>query len=907
MKKLLSLVLTVLLVFTTIIGASTVEAENLQTAYINGDYVNIRTEPSPVAVSLGKVSFDNVTLLGETAQVQGMEYLWYKIQYGSITGWLYGHPEWFAINTPPSTPTPESNATFEEQLKAFPESYHQALRELHEMYPNWKFVADNIDFTFDKAVDEQYLNYRKYVELSQGIAWRSLRGEAYNWQTDKWKIYDSDRWVAASREVVAYYMDPRNFLNRSSVYMFLNQSYDTVNHTEAGLSKIIAGTFLVNNYTPNPNSQYDVECGGSYSKVIMLAAKESGVSPYIIASKIIVEQGDGTSSLISGNYPGFEGYYNFFNWGAFGVGNDVIIRNGLTTAKSEGWNSRAASIIGGAKKLADGYIENRQHTYYYMAFNVLNQNYNHQYESAIYAAYNKAQNMSTAYATNYEAPLVFNIPVYTSIPNEVATKAERYDNRYNNYYLTQMNVGGLSPEFSMFNQSYSLNVSGDTTIYVELPDKASIISETKTAINAGENNIIITVKAESGFTNTYNINVTAAKPSVITVDTGIHGGTCGSNINWKITNNGTLKIGGTGATDGYTVATATPWYDYSAEITTVEIAETVTNIGNFNFYSLENLENVIVNNPDMTFGKRVFKTGTDVVIHAKGGSSVEEYARENSITFIKPQNPETPKAPELLYRSGYSVILQTVEGYEYSIDGINWQQSGVFEDLNAGTTYNLYQRIADGVYAPSAKSEALIVTTLLAPTAPTVESVDGQKVTLTKIDGYQYSMDGKVWQESNVFLTVPFDKILCFYQRKMANGSDLESPTSAATKISVISAPKVFVGFDTLKIVYTEGYEYSYDGKTWQDSNFFEVLDGEYYTLYHRPKNIDGIAVFANETTTVFTNGRNIIENPVAEDLVWLKKRLLLLDGQTNLAADVNSDGVVNILDYISMQKKISK
>ncbi|MBE6732408.1 MAG: hypothetical protein E7561_00205 [Ruminococcaceae bacterium] len=509
----------IILSLVLLLSSNILKAQDLQTAYINGDNVNIRTEPSPSADSLGKINFDNVTLLGETAQVQGMEFLWYKIQYGSKTGWLYGHPEWFSINTPPPTPTPEANATFEEQLKAFPESYHQSLRKLHERYPNWKFVADNIGFSFDNAVDIQYLNYKKHVELSQGIAWRSLRGDVYNWQTGQWKILDGDRWVAASREVVAYYMDPRNFLNRSSVYMFLNQSYDAANHTEEGLSKIIAGTFLANNYTPNPNSEYDKQCGGSYSKVIMLAAEQSGVSPYIIASKIIVEQGNGTSSLISGNYPGFEGYYNFFNWGAYGVGDAAIIQNGLSTARSEGWNSRAASIIGGAKKLADGYINNRQHTYYYMAFNLLNQNYNHQYESAIYAANNKAKNMSTAYATNYEAPLVFNIPVYTSIPNEVSTKAEAGDNRYNNYYLTQMNVGGLSPAFSMFNQSYSLNVSGDTTIYVSVPDKASIVSPLQTAINPGDNNVYITVKAESGFTNTYTVKVTSSVACTITVST----------------------------------------------------------------------------------------------------------------------------------------------------------------------------------------------------------------------------------------------------------------------------------------------------------------------------------------------------------------------------------------------------
>lgn len=389
-------------------------------------------------------------------------------------------------------------------------------------------------------------------------------------------------------------------------------------------------------------------------------------------------------------------------------------------------------------------------------------------------------------------------------------------------------------------------------------------------------------------------------PKVSIVD-----GTCGDSVLWAITKEGILKFKGSGATYNYNFETATPWYDYSSKITTVEIDENITNIGNFYFYSLSGLEKVIVNNSDMTFGKRVFKSGTTSSIYAKGGSTVEAFANSNNITFIKPKNPETPILPELLYRSGYSVILKVVVGYEYSIDGVNWQQSSTFENLKSGTSYNFYQRITEGVYAPSVCSEKLTVITLSPPTSPTVLSVEGSNVTLNYIDGHEYSMDGITWQKNNIFLTVPFDKVLCFYARKAANGSDLESPVSEATKILNISAPKVFVGFDTLRVVSTEGYEYSLDGRVWYNSNYFEVIDGEEYTVYHRPKNTYGITVFTNESTTVFTNGRNAIENPTAEDLVWLKKQLLFFDDQNNLAADVNTDDIVNILDFICLNKQI--
>lgn len=50
----------------------------------------------------------------------------------------------------------------------------------------------------------------------------------------------------------------------------------------------------------------------SYVDIIMNAAVQSGVNPYILASMIIQEQGSqGTGRSISGTVPGYQGYYNF--------------------------------------------------------------------------------------------------------------------------------------------------------------------------------------------------------------------------------------------------------------------------------------------------------------------------------------------------------------------------------------------------------------------------------------------------------------------------------------------------------------------------------------------------------------------------------------------------------------------
>ncbi len=398
---------------------------------------------------------------------------------------------------------------FESQLAAFPPSYHEGLRRLHAQHPTWKFYADNLSVSFSDAVNEQYSTpFRKAVNMSSdGISWRSMQDGVYNWGDGSWNTFDGGKWTSASREVIAYYMDPRNFLDTTTVYMFMQQSYDSDKQTVEVLRKIIEGSFLEKGYS-----------GGDYVDDIMVAAKQSGVNPYIIATTIIIEQGvKGESSLISGTYSGYEGYYNFFNFKA--TGNDVVA-NGLSYAKTEGWNSRRASIIGGAKRYGENYIVIGQDTYYYKDFNVKLGNYSHQYAQNVYDARASAAYFSRKCSQNSISlkNISFHIPVYSSIPDTLAPRPEEND-KLNNYYLTSLSASGLEPAFSMYHYNYNLNVAGDTTVGASLPSGASIVSNTTVSLSAGGNTVPITVKAQTGYTNTYNITVNASAPCTLTVTT----------------------------------------------------------------------------------------------------------------------------------------------------------------------------------------------------------------------------------------------------------------------------------------------------------------------------------------------------------------------------------------------------
>lgn len=511
LKKLISLMLPFLLICVTWIStAGMLSVSAASTAYINGTNVNIRADASVGSNKLGQVSNAYVTVNGSKQGSDG--YTWYNITYNGITGYIQGNPEWFVLIEDKPDPS------FEEQLKNFPESYREGLRAVHAIYPNWNFYADNISLSLDEAVELELT--RKQVQGTDPISWLSMGEGAYDWNTGKW-IASNGGWYTASREVIKYYMDPRNFLNVNEIYMFMQQSYDPSKQTEEGLAKIIKGTFLEKGYSDPKDTAY----GGSYVKVIMAAAQKSGVSPYVLASTIIMEQGnDGKSSLISGTYSGFEGYYNFFNVGASGSDNAAVIRNGLTYAKNKGWNTRSAAIIGGAEFCGNNYIDDGQDTYFYMNYNIKDPaNIWHQYAQAVHNALSSGKMIAKNYSDFRDAELDFKIPVYKSMPSEVSALPDKTPNR-NNYYFDLLTVSGLTPSFERFRYEYDLKVSGNTTVNFKVPSGASYAGPSSFAVSPGNTRITLPVKSQSGYINNYYIDVNSSVSCTITIGNGSDSG-----------------------------------------------------------------------------------------------------------------------------------------------------------------------------------------------------------------------------------------------------------------------------------------------------------------------------------------------------------------------------------------------
>ena len=68
-------------------------------------------------------------------------------------------------------------------------------------------------------------------------------------------------------------------------------------------------------------------------------------------------------------------------------------------------------------------------------------------------------------------------------------------------------------------------------------------------------------------------------------------GTCGENLTWVLTDDGTLTISGEGEMMEYNYST---WYSYCEQITTIVIENAVTAIGSYAFIGCRNLTSVTI-------------------------------------------------------------------------------------------------------------------------------------------------------------------------------------------------------------------------------------------------------------------------------------------------------------------------
>lgn len=481
---------------------------------ITGDDVRFRTKPTTSGSSIitNLNSGMELTLLDKNAgSGNGCSKSWYKGQYGNEIGYVCSQ---FAKIEEIKEINPDDYKEYNEYLKelGFPDSYISKLVSLHAKHPNWQFKIMNVDYDFNKLIKLEYDGYSKGWSLLEDTGsyydgYKSFESWSYDYLTNTFNnkfTGGGTNWYAASMNTIAYYVDPRNFLDERRVFMFENLSYNSTYHTNDGIKLMIKGTFMEEGYADSENKK-------TYVDAIMDAAVEHNISPYVLASRIIQEVGAKGSTIVSGTVKGYEGYYNFYNIKAYGNSSNETIINGLKHAVSQGWNTQYKAIVGGAAFLGDDYVKVGQDSLYLQKWDVVGTIGTHQYMQNIQAPYTESVHTYNGYNKSnlVDSSFVFTIPVYKNMPTE--TKLPNKGNPNN--YLSSLSVNGSYLfEKPTTKTEFSLNLDTSTTSIDIAASKVygkSVINGTGSVSLKGEKQTIpIKVTAENGDIRTYNINIT---------------------------------------------------------------------------------------------------------------------------------------------------------------------------------------------------------------------------------------------------------------------------------------------------------------------------------------------------------------------------------------------------------------
>lgn len=343
---------------------------------------------------------------------------------------------------------------FDALLEAgFPTDYAMSLTELHLLHPNWSFIPLLITEAQPKYT-WNYVLQQENKESDNNLIPSSAAYIPYRHPLNS-ELYDAGSYQISDAGL-AYFMDPRNFLNETDIFQFFDLS-----ETEApkdSVRAVLRGTFMEDGILEN---------GESYADYIYDIGIELGVNPVYLGVKIRQEMGvRGTSPVISGTCgtllasyyrdhvqesesgsqvltpsEGYteeellllDGYYNFFNISASGNGTFLIYYNAIQAAikgtpsmseewgNSPAWNTRWKAIYGGAYRLKTRYVDAYKSTIYLQKFNVdsrASDNFWGQYAQTVTAAMSEARTLFQAFAASdaVDGECSFLIPVYADMP-----------------------------------------------------------------------------------------------------------------------------------------------------------------------------------------------------------------------------------------------------------------------------------------------------------------------------------------------------------------------------------------------------------------------------------------------------------------------------------------------------------
>ncbi len=343
---------------------------------------------------------------------------WYNISFENSSAYVCSeYVTKYNVKDNPSEEDVEAKTECHLKMKeaGFPSSYWNDLCTIQMAHPTWQFKALKTNLDFKTAVEKESSCGKSYIASSKPEDIDTSCKNAY-----------TKTWYPASQKAVAYYMDPRNWLNEKHVFQFLFLQYE--NSMASVYPSSVVGIIQ--------NAQfykYHLSVNNNLGDIINTAGKETNVSPVFLATRMYQELGtsDSLKNLYQGNYTGsngiYNGFYNFFN---YGVTDECVKANGTTYcglnhAKNKNWNSPLAAIKGAATNLSSAYISVGQYTTYLQKYNVVPNNlaslYVHQYMTNVAAPSSEATTTYNSYKKMnlLNTAFVFYIPVYNNMNNVI--------------------------------------------------------------------------------------------------------------------------------------------------------------------------------------------------------------------------------------------------------------------------------------------------------------------------------------------------------------------------------------------------------------------------------------------------------------------------------------------------------
>ena len=400
--------------------------------------------PGMSSLTIDTINPGQTVYIYEIARNTGENSIWYGILYAGGESSCAGYVSTDCILV---TDRDLFRLNAGSDLASFPQSYRIYLEALQKKHPKWVFQAVPVGDSFDEAIrQEQLVPGHSLVTMDFPEYWRSVLNKGtdaagqiydYNPATGVWYEWEPG-WAAASETALRYCMDPRNFLNEEDIFMFESLKYEKY-QTLAAVEATLQGTFMDSVNVPGESF--------TYAWLFWWIGEKFDINPIALASRVKQEQGLGKSDLISGQYSGYKGLYNYFNMGAYGHTQAEIIQRGLEEAKKGStillpdgtnykgaWNTPAKAIIGGALNFAAYYILKGQDTLYEQKYDIdeTGGKYQHQYMTNITAPLTEGRMMKKGYAEAgiYDSAIVFMIPVYLDMPSENSKHPEQFSAVY---------------------------------------------------------------------------------------------------------------------------------------------------------------------------------------------------------------------------------------------------------------------------------------------------------------------------------------------------------------------------------------------------------------------------------------------------------------------------------------------